>query len=123
MHQFKLIPSKKAIKGRFYVFSWVFYIFTLPQEIYKLILNIGCLLFLGKMASTSVQTTQDLLTNVEQSFQSLTENYKQSEKAIMKRFTETGKAFEAVENALQDLMDHSGVNDQYSEVGEGSEAE
>ena len=75
------------------------------------------------MTSVSIHTAQDLLKSVEESFQSLTENYKQSEEAIMNRFTETGKAFEAVENALQDLMDHSGVNDQYSEVGEGSEAE
>ena len=75
------------------------------------------------MSSLSIHTAQDLLKSVEESFQSLTENYKQSEEAIMNRFTETGKAFEAVENALQDLMDHSGVNDQYSEVGEGSEAE
>lgn len=76
------------------------------------------------MASrSSIKTTQELLKSVEDGFQSLTENYKQSEEAIMNRFTETGKAFEAVENALQDLMDHSGVNDQYSEVGEGSEAE
>jgi len=75
------------------------------------------------MTSISIHTAQDLLKSVEESFQSLTENYKQSEEAIMNRFTETGKAFEAVENALQDLMDHSGVNDQYSEVGEGSEAE
>ena len=69
------------------------------------------------MASTDTQTPQELLKVIEESFQSLTENYKQSEEAIMSRFTETGKAFEAVENALQDLMDHSGVNDQYSEVG------
>lgn len=69
------------------------------------------------------QTAQDLLKVLEDSFQSLTENYKTSEEEIMKRFTDTGKAFEAVENALTDLMDHSGVNDQYSEVGEGSEVE
>lgn len=75
------------------------------------------------MESGSIQTTQDLLKSVQDSFQSLIENYKESEEAILNRFTETGKAFEAVENALQDLMDHSGVNDQYSEIGEGSEAE
>ena len=75
------------------------------------------------MALSSTHTTQDLLKVVEENFQSLTENYKQSEEAIMSRFTETGKAFEAIENALQDLMDHSGVNDQYSEVEEGSEIE
>ena len=75
------------------------------------------------MASSGIHTTQDLLKTVEESFQSLTENYKQSEEAILNRFAETGKAFETIENALQDLMDHSGVNDQYSEMGEGSEAE
>ena len=72
-------------------------------------------------ATPQPQTAQDLLKVLEESFQNLTDNYKQSEEAIMTRFAETGKAFEAVENALTDLMDHSGVNDQYSEVG--SEAE
>ena len=75
------------------------------------------------MAATETQTPAELLKTIEDSFQSLTDNYKQSEEAIMARFTETGKAFEAIENALQDLMDHSGVNDQYSEMGETSEAE
>lgn len=68
-------------------------------------------------AAAQPQTAQDLLKVLEDSFQSLTENYKQSEEEIMARFADTGKAFEAVENALTDLMDHSGVNDQYSEVG------
>eukprot|EP00794_Sanderia_malayensis_P020137 gene20137-22110_t len=74
-------------------------------------------------SATQTATAQDLLKVLEDNFQNLTDNYKQSEEAIMSKLTDTGKAFEAVENALTDLMDHSGVNDQYSEIGESSEVE
>ena len=86
------------------------------------------LLFVFRSSKVAVMTStihpqslQDLTRIIQESFQSLQEKYKEAETEVLQKMTETGKAFENVENALSDLMDHSGVNDQDSDDEEDNE--
>ena len=71
---------------------------------------------------TPPSSTEQLMEILQSTFSGLQEQCNKTESTLMEKFSATQKELDSIEQALSDMMDHSGVND-YSEVDSQDERE